>query len=791
MTANSYPGVLNDDVPALWCVKPQALSGDRTPGSAEYLYTLSSGFIDDILNRLEKNSAWMTQSDQSFQPIKTYASGPLYAPTGNQLIGPSLEPTGKTVNYLGCAEKISIMAVSAIHTPDNSLYMSIGQDAEDFDKSPMLKDFAPMHELIHVYQGNTAPFKQAKYSTGDVSLSWVSEGTADAVALLRLEALYRGHGGVMRIAGPYTNRFYRRFYKLRNYNIPLNFRPDKVEFQNFSERRLAYGIPNKMWAQLGYETNGFWYHIVERYLEKDGGKLTGLFGRMTSSGIKKMTWNVDAYLDQHDGAAMDGLEHVYPQFLAEFTNWWDYRTAGRITEQKWLSIAFNGCEIFDLSATKTKLTKPLEISDYAGKCVDLKVDKAAAKRLNDIQLLVAGADQGADEIYIGVSRVKGSKRGETTCYDIVEQRGVRTAPCLIDPHQGFANWQGGAKEPKRTLVRTFNLTDLQADSGQDVMIRFVVVRVPAKHYDVMGLFKRKTLDLTVSLDLASLKSKSNSPSKKRSVMNYGARQGEGPVAPDGSTSVMNATLEDALRGNLNRMGAPGAGAMMKRMIGFELLDENETNFSVGLLLSQPLKEGVTGPVDVTGVMGERTLDGKQVVSIQNPRKESTLDILEYDEATLRVKGEVNVCAAPLPKLMSEETSDLCRAGEELSFEVEGAVAFPNLVDGETEFTLHRTEGYDAYKDLRMERLAQRGLSFGPGSGGPTGPAPPPISPSGCPGDNLGDNPPLCLILDDGQRCSCTCENKACFDQKSAANNLRPQEQACRLTCGKKWNTCTP
>jgi hypothetical protein len=380
-----------------------------------------------------------------------------------------------------------------------------------------------------------------------------------------------------------------------------------------------------------------------------------------------------------------------------------------------------------------------------------------------------------------------------TCYDIVEQRGPKTAPCLVDPHQGFANWKGGASVAKKTLLRTFNLTDLKGSNGQALELRLVVVRVPAEHYDVVGKLKRKKLDLTVSLDLASLKAKSKPASKKRSVMNYGARQGEGPVAPDGSKSVMNASLEDALRGNVNRFGAPGAGAMMKQLIGFELLDEDETNFSVGLLLNEPLKEGVTGPVKVTGIMGERTLDGKKVVSVQNPSKKSTLDILEYDEATLRVKGEVNVCAAPLSKLMSEETADLCRAGEELSFEVEGSVAFPNLVDGETEFTLHRTEAYDAYKNLRMERLAQRGLSFGSGPSGPDGapgPAQPPISPPGGAGGEVGNNL-LCSVFDDRQRCSCTCENKACFDQNNTANRLLPKEKACRLTCGKKWSQCTP
>jgi hypothetical protein len=795
---STYPGALSGSAGPLGCLQ-QDLETEEEPiliqrdQIGKPKFNQSRKFIDEILPRLKTSAQWMVDGGQSFRKIYTYATGPEYSVTNIPLYGPVLSPTGRIVNYVGCQPGLNFMAVNSQLSDSGSHFMTIGEDAQEAVGKPILLDHLPTHELIHVHQNNYAPFKLAGYDVKNTGLSWIMEGTAEAVGMLRAHDAHGGHKAVQRKIGPYSDKFYRRFYMLRNYNIPLNFDQPNSRHYDIEGLALISQIDQRMWNALSYETNGFWFHVIERYLNKDAGHFTDLFGRLTPSGIKNVTRNVDAFLDQHDGMAMRGLEHVYPQFLAEFNNWWDYRSEGRISEKKWMNIAYNGCAFFDLSISTPKDTVSFDVSDYAGKCIDLKISAGAASRLNDVQFVVAGADQTSDEIYLGVSRIEGSRQGTVTCYDIVEQRGARTAPCLVDPHQGFANWKGGTGIAKKTLLRTFNLTDLKGSNGQALEIRLVVVRVPAEHYDVVGKLKRKTLDLTVSLDLAALKPKSKSASKRRSVMNYGARQGEGPVAPDGSTSVMNADLEDALRGHMNRMGAPGAGAMMKQLIGFELIDENETNFSVGFLLSEPLKEGITGPVKVTGIMGERTLDGKKVVSIQNPRNESTLDILEYDEATLRVEGEVNVCAAPLSKLMSEETSDLCRVGEELSFEVEGSVAFPNLVDGATEFTLHRTEAYDAYKDLRMERLALRGLSFGPGSDAPDkapSPAPPPLSPPSAPDGNPGDTL-LCSVFDDRQRCACTCETKACFDQKSTANRLLPREKACRLTCGKKWNQCTP
>lgn len=786
IASNAYPGTLSG--PGIWCYESKEI-GVRDEVQNTPHFTVSTSTVDELLKRLKSHAKWMVSKGQSFEPVQTYATGPRYAFEKKirfdvlkiDYFNYTLTPVGDQVNYVGCEPDLNFMAVNSQHSMKGSNFMTIGENVDELLNMPMLLDLMPMHELIHVHQNNHAPYKLAKLDLNRTGLSWLIEGTADAVGMHRVHTLHGGHKAVLRKIGPYSNKFYRRFYMLRNYNIPLGFEMANGDLDGLEDLAVLSAIDKKMMGALGYETNGFWFHIIERYLRKDAGKFTDLFDRLDTLSTQNTTRQVDNFLDKHDGKTLKGLEHVYPQFLAEFTNWWEVRTAKKISEEKWLKIAYSGCAKFDLTTSKTHEMKSLDISDYAAKCVDIKIDSEAAQRLNDVQFVVAGANQSSDDIYLAMSRIVGTKRGTTTCFDIVESRGISTAPCLMDPHQGFANWKGGAATPQRTLLRTFNVTDLQGVNGQAISLRLVVVRVPAKHYDVVGKLNRKKLDLTISLDLASLKPKSGSKPKKHAVMKYSARQGEGPVSPDGDTSIFDATLDDALRGNVATFGVPGLKSQaLNQLIEVELIDDDDTNFAVGFFLQETLKVGVTGPVKVIGVLGERKINGSQVVSYQDPDYESTLEILENDEATLRIRGQVNVCAGPLSALLNEK-ADLCKTGDRLSYSIESAVAFPTLVNGESDFSLYSTPSYEAYKDLRMARMGM-GPRQGSNSGSP--------NQVGGRSGNAGGTPgPVCSVIAPTGSCDCSCEAKTCFGRKTVNQSIRPQEKACRLTCGKRWKSC--
>lgn len=803
LASNAYPGAVPGQM--IECRNPAKNDptgmGIRDEINAPVGYSISSQLVDEVLRRLKRDAKWMRSDPHAMRKISTYATGPRYIfqyrVNDIPSLGHTLTPAGDRVNYIGCSPSLSYMSVNSNMTTDNSFFMRLGTQMHKAARKPMLLDLMPMHELIHVHQNNYAPYQLASYDTSRVGLSWIIEGSADALAFERVFSLHRGEEETIRRAGPFKDKYYRRFYFLRNYNIPLNFEPEVANIRTMEGMRAVRHMSREMFDLLGYETNGFWYYVLDRHLKSDKDKFTDLWGRLTPISIGNATREVDIFLDANDGNHLDGLEHVYPQFLAEFTNWWEKRNQKKITEEKWLKLAYNMCETFDLSAATPGETKQIQISEYSGKCLDIKVDGAIAHRVNDIQLAVAGADQLSDEIYMGVSRIKGTQRGEQTCYDIVERRGVETAPCLIDPFQGFANWKRGKLAATRTLIRTFNLTDLKGQSGTEMELRLVVVRTPDKHYDVAGDLKRKALDVTVSLNLASLKPKSAATmtGERKTVMKYANRQGEGPVSPTGNVGVLEGTLEAALRGEVSIFGGENpADITLDQMMSFELVDQDDTNFSVGFFIQESIAPEYVGPVDVIGFMGDRKVDGSSVVSHQDPSVESELEIIEHSQETMRVTGTVNICAAPFSALIDEtKDGDLCDRGEALSFDVEGAIALPTLVAGYRDFPLHSTSAYEAYKDLRMGRLTDLTL----GIAQPNAPSGSPSAPdaTGSPGASgpasSGGTPNACLIVAPSGTCDCTCEAKACYQAKHSQSIVTPREKACRLSCGKKWGQCTP
>jgi len=127
--------------------------------------------------------------------------------------------------------------------------------------------------------------------------------------------------------------------------------------------------------------------------------------------------------------------------------------------------------------------------------------------------------------------------------------------------------------------------------------------------------------------------------------------------------------------------------------------------------------------------------------------------------------------------------------EQLSFDVEGAVAFPSLLRDEPGFQGFSTQAYEEYKDLRIARL---GLAAGgtlPGTGGDGGPGSPAAGGGGI--DSAGSDPMACSVRGADGACDCSCSGKACFERRKAADRLSRQESSCRLTCGKRWMECAP
>ncbi|MEM1402241.1 MAG: hypothetical protein AAGG55_02815 [Pseudomonadota bacterium] len=764
-------------------------------------FDVSYSFVDRLRAALKRNAQWLDRRPQRIPQITSYASADRYSYRKLPLIAPYISATGGSVNYFGCTPTESFLAVNSQHSKDGSNFLRFGRSAELLGRDEILVDYTSTHELIHIHQNNVAPYKRKALPKADINPDWIIEGIADAVGARRAHVSHGGYPAIMGRIGPRSNGFYRRLYFLRNYNIPLNFSPNLVGTGVKGKKRLAgYSraeyqvlsqIEMSMLKNLDYETNGFWFHVLDRYLDYNVGGFADLYRRMDTPSLTRLTQQVDSFLDGEDGGAMRGLEHVYPQFLAEFANWWEVRTAKRIGETKWLNVAFNGCRDYSLSATAASKELNIELSEYAGACLDITIDGASAADFTELQLAVRAEDSLADEVYLGMARIRGSREGEQSCFDVVESRGIQTAPCLIDPRQGILHWKHAAQQKPPMLARSFNVGGVRGKQGQDLFMRIILTRVPSSHRDLVGELERRRFSVAVSADYAQLKSKKARDPRSKAVSRYGKRQGEGAAATAGGMAAADANRLDALRGRVNTPFGDTKVSISGTQLSVALESEDGASFLVGFQMKEPLEPGVTGAVEATAIMGATDESGSEVVAYQDPDKKSELNISNHDDLSLTFDGTARLCVLPTSKLLNfaDPPTDFCEAGRRESYEISGSVAFPTVLTSSDAYVFQGSEALDAYQDLRLARMGL--LPSGGASGGSTSSGPATQSTSSG-GNFRGEMAPMggsCSITNPDGACDCSCESRRCFEKKRDNDALRGQEAACPLTCGKRWRQC--
>ena len=810
VSSYTFPGNAVGD---LSCVSVEKADFKQYVGSVTIGPVFDRAFVSDVRRRLNWGAEWMITPDAGFKRIQKYASGEQYKLTRNLVGWPGLEPMNKTVNYFGCSTA-GFMSVNAQLNSGQSNFLKIGPELEgrfSANKYRFLLDWLAMHELTHIYQNNYSPFREMPH-VNLRAYNWGTEGIADAIGVHRLFEKYGGQKATLQKirsynSKAYTDGLYRRAFLLRNYNIPLNFNAtpeDEIKDFRTGDRQVLKAIDSAMLNLLDYETNGFWYHVLERYLNKKPGRFTTFMESLTMP-PHNYTQKVDDYLDRIDGGSMQGLEHVYPQFLAEFTNWWEDRTAKMLTEDEWMTIAYSKCEPIKLSGGKAaKAVATFELSEYGAECFDIEIDGSVAHRLNSLDLIADAQDGGADELYMGMARIKGTLQNDGRCIDVIKKFSVKTAPCLMDPVQGFVAWKGGANsQGKPRLARNFHLAQMKGKKGTPVTIRLVAVRVPEKHKDLYNALERRLFRLQASVNLAALKTKKKrKPVSQEDVegleieLQYGEMVGFSAIIPETPAdkkcvdSIYTPTIDP--KSDVSNVNQSAYGP--RRMIGMkEVFEDGREGRRIAVMMQKPLKFGQTGEIPVTG-MGEMlpTGDGSGdavsgTISMQDTQLDSRLEILSYNDGSIDFRATVNLCTIAVTKLTQGKTP--CEGGDKQSFEMEGTVAFPTIKSGETRMAENCTEPYKAYRMLRVEKIKARFGGFD-GFDPFKPPSPPdPFDTKGG-GGSGGGEAKVCSIRKADQSCDCSCAAKACYDRKYATSSPG-RDLSCKLTCGKNWKACSP
>lgn len=624
---------------------------------------------------------------------------------------------------------------------------------------------AGVHELAHLHQNNNRLY--IKQGLCEKAHGWISEGIAEHLGTQAANDKYGTD-----YHGPISNKFFRRFFLMRPYNVPLNLQAPGD----------AYPAAQSL---LDYRTNGFWDFVSRNYLKNDYQKYQQLDQQLGRKELANQTGYVHQFLDGLDGKTSMGLKHVFPQFLTEYATWYKHRFKNHLrgSEALWMASSFGGCHKVALSTAKPAAEIDVWLDHYAGNCLEVRVEGLTASG-EDLSVHVEANDSSGvapeivDQLYLGLAEMENSNH-DINCYTALKTLDALSAPCLLDPVQG----------KNQTLMGRYWTTHAFQSNGAEPTIRLILSRVPQKIQDVGTSKDTQNISLRIGLSRATIttggQKKKNAGAvhhQLSGVMNFeGNMHGNlsvktaagGTGAAGGSTTPpgmpgLPANMADLLKG---RMKMPEVPTKNKGIQAFQIFETEKDRHSgmfkrvEGMItFKKGIQVGETGTFTGAGMI---TLpEGVAIDMVKGGSARLTLT--RNDTAMLVYSGVINAC------VINPMAQQGCTRKVQLAFE--GSTAFGGLMIGDNRLTEVVTPDYDAYKDLRIARISKSmgGASAGASASTTTGPG-------GAAGDSSasGDG----TSGDAGCDCSCA----ALEAIKKDKSKLNP---ACLMSCLPQMMQCS-
>lgn len=724
-------------------------------------------------------------------------------------IRPVVKPKllGDPSNYLWYYPKEDgIFSLSTLCAKDASVgYFKAGRHFRDLMKkrnTPVFQAFTS-HELQHLAQlnllGNAqscVAFKE-KHKNKRRAQGWWSEGIADAYGVAVLHQRHKKEY----FGRPPSDPFHKRLYLHRPYYEPLIH--GGWEIEGDSKHKLA---------TLDYRTNGFWEHILRRYLKNQPKRFEGIYKAISPRLVKgNQTAAIDRYLNQLDGRAGNGLKTLFPQFLTEYVSWPRTRFGKKMPMRKWLAESFKGCHRFQLSSLDPAASHDIKIKPYAGACIDVEIDGLAS--IPSISIAASGKNiKAVDDLYLGLAEILVDYQLQESCFTEVKKNNyAKQKYCLLDPRQGTTNNNQALRSwwvPDSQIPRSFS-------SGGRTTLRFVLSRVPNKITDWRGTMRRAAkIPLTVALDQATMtplpgkastqkkstkaataktKAKSKRQANLRSaVPGTGIMGGSnfGPLPLAGNNPLSGNAMTDgigAMLGNLNAeafldrpemAGVLGGGFITLTQLPdgeySNIMDEDSELPLLHIILPDKMEgEGIaaneTGSFNAIA-MAEVPAHSEQFLYIQDEEQASSFTVVSNNFSVMRFEGIANLCKI---SLQNGECSQRLRQT------FSGSISFPELRFQKSKLQLVETEDYRAYQQLRVSQISTN-ITDEMSSGNTNTQA----TDSG-PADNTQS------AAEEPQGCDCSCkgyQQMQAFEDAEDIKGMMKMGQ-CAMQCMAGWMAC--
>ena len=803
-------------------------------------FQLTKKAIDEFLEMASLAGYWhrlygFPEIDQKFSSVPKINKEVSVDEDGNETVDLKID-TSRYTNIVVCSGSEALASVAynerqaasinALSSVTNLLAIASGYpDAAEVEPAARM---TVGHELAHVFQNVMLPISNDGQADGQAAQN-LTEGFAQATGMLfTFDTMGSdagggslGHHAVIDLPEvAYDNDDTFEFFMVRAYNVPLLLSENRNEHlflsratSNDAGRELLNTVDEWAMSSFSYQTTGFYFHLLERYLEDNPFGIKPLYDAIDQDAAENLYPALNSFLDKEDGVRMKGLPHVLPQFHAEYADWWDYpRTDDpKLNEDNWLNYTFGGCKTIDINDDQTANLVDFKLAKFAGSCVDIEISGDIVTANPEIELLLTSGNGNVREVYGSVVRITGIHGDIFSCFEFAEKKGVKDQNCLIDPIDGLIE-NYSLLSASDSIARHFYVGPIYNWTGEPIKVRVMFTHVPEDLENQNGInADAQEYRLTVAVDAMAVEGPAMLPNGAEVSEDGGAAfTGTGPNQPfatgrpslvfEGSNPSQGSAYQDMLAGGLDIPGLAvfqqsGAGA--QSLFGFAAESEQGA-FNVLLGLEKVPAYGELGRFEIYPLGGGHFAGDGDEVGAHNPKKKSFVDIISNTPDELIYEAEINICTFTSDELQAEifaeRDRDYCEFGRERTYFIRSSVAFPELVPGASRLgrvssfePLPPTAGYEKYKNLRLSKLgAELGNYYDPANEleASTGPASQSQDQANRPqstGTFSQDAP--------SQTCNCECDGKAEFERLEQLSQIPTNLKACKLLCGKQWQSC--
>ncbi|MGB5659868.1 MAG: hypothetical protein WBO54_10340 [Thermoanaerobaculia bacterium] len=527
------------------------------------------------------------------------------------------------------------------------------------------------HELFHAVQYRYPAFEVSGKKRCQGGFEWFDEGTADGVGsfMSELKGFELKTGKALGLRPYDASLHYANSWQddaviarvLEVFGVnPIDC--DSVQAPDTPEKCLER-VEGQAREQMGYMTSSFWRFLMDRYsslLEPNDPErlhaISQVFleepGVASSSSEAQIAWVADHAL------YWGPFQHVYGEFVTEFASWPVQKYVYEPGFEKWLDLAFGGCQQVELTKVGKSDPVPLIVPLHAvsAQCFQVKVIGFEKQMIMLDAIAEATETDLVDQLVLGIAREERGGSEQYDCYSAAQKTGPGDFRCLL-----YAKTQKVIQANGGKNVRTWRFDEPRLVEEATSTTTFVLANVKG---EIPGAGEgaqspgstRKITDLKLTFALST----AEGSSRKSALLGVPTSRSPDRMIPNFSLPSDQANYGIHKKGPIETDYEMNMGVIEVAALG----DSNTVLDTFTVMPIEPIAFGQTGPLMAMVMQGGFGAEAPGPAAATrsshfcNPGGEqpSVGRITRSDDELLEISIDTPICE------MSLENMSLCRNG---------------------------------------------------------------------------------------------------------------------------------